>query len=288
VIPLKLDTPVFRMPIVTWLLIAVNVLVFLWMKQRGPEGFQRAIFEYAAIPQSILGDDVVILTYEGEPFAAVQADGEVRGYVPGFDPRRLRVPRQSRFRYAYIDDLGFPIPLEPVPQKIPAWLTLLTAMFMHAGWLHIVFNLWTLNVFGTSVEDSLGRLAYLAFYLLCGFGASAAQLAHDPQSIIPSLGASGAISGVMGAFAVRFPGAQVLTLVPIILYTIAHLPAWLFMLVYLGEQVFMSLVDTAGNGGVAWWAHIGGFAAGYVLSRFFPVTSSWKEVFRRQQERRYS
>jgi membrane associated rhomboid family serine protease len=92
----------------------------------------------------------------------------------------------------------------------------------------------------------------------------------------------------MGAFAVRFPGANVLTLVPIVLYTIAHLPAWIFMLIYLGEQVFMSVVHSEQNGGVAWWAHIGGFAAGYILIRVFPVTPQWKEIFRRLEERRHA
>lgn len=286
-IPLKNDTPVFRPPIVTWLLITVNVLVFLWMQGKGPEGFQRTIWEYAAIPKNIFGDDITVLLHEGEPIAAIISDHEVRGYVPGFDPSRLRVAKRAGLSYVYIDDLG-PIPLEAVPQKIPPWLTLIVAMFMHAGWLHLVGNMWFLHVFGTSVEDSLGKLPYLAFYFLCGFGATAAQLAHDPQSIIPFLGASGAIAGVMGAFAVRFPGAQVLTLVPIVLYTLAHLPAWIFMLIYLGEQIFMSLVHSAENGGVAWWAHIGGFAAGYFLIRFFPVAGPWREVFRRQKERRLS
>ena len=86
----------------------------------------------------------------------------------------------------------------------------------------------------------------------------------------------------MGAFAVRFAGAQVLTLIPIVLYTLAHLPAWLFMVIYIGEQIFMSLVHLRENGGVAWWAHIGGFGAGYILVRFFPVSSAWKSVFSRQ------
>jgi membrane associated rhomboid family serine protease len=222
--------------------------------------------------------------HRGELIGAIVDGSEVVTYEVG--PTRGQVVVRETpegLRYYYRGPMGV-FPLDVVRQKIAPWMTLLTAMFMHAGLLHLVGNMWFLFVFGPSLEDSLGKLPYVAFYLATGLGATAAQLVHDPASSIPFLGASGAIAGVMGGFAVRFPGANVLTLIPIILYTLAHLPAWIFMLIYLGEQVFMSLVHTQENGGVAWWAHIGGFAAGYLVIRFFPVRGPWKEIFRRERE----
>jgi membrane associated rhomboid family serine protease len=283
-IPIRVEKPVFSPPVMTWVLIALNVAAFLWMRREGPERFELAIFEYSAIPQNVLGGDVTVLMYEGEPIAAVQEGSVVRTYSDAYDAERVQEqPTPSGSRYVYVRGSRDFVTLDAVRQKIPPWLTLLVAMFMHAGWLHLIGNMWFLHVFGSSVEDVLGKLAYVVFYLLAGLGASAAQLAHDPDSIVPFLGASGAIAGVMGAFAVRFAGAQVLTLVPIILYTLAHLPAWLFMVIYIGEQVFMSLMHARENGGVAWWAHIGGFAAGYLLVRVFPVSSAWKSVFSRRR-----
>jgi membrane associated rhomboid family serine protease len=250
------------------------------MHSLGSEGYERAVFQYAAIPQNITGADVTILMHGSIPVAAVQAGFEVRPYLPDFDPARLTA-RGGRYYYGRT-------PLETVEQRIPPWMTLFSMMFMHAGWLHLLGNMWFLFVFGPNVEDTLGKFFYPVFYVASGFGATAAQLAHDFDSVIPFLGASGAIAGVMGGFAVRFPGAQVLTLVPIVLYTLAHLPAWIFMLIYIGEQVFMSIVHRAENGGVAWWAHIGGFATGYVLIRFLPVSRHWREVFERRRAAPYA
>lgn len=278
-IPLKTQSAVFSPPIVTWVIIALNVAVFLWMRGQGDVGFQRAMFEYSAIPQNISGEPITILMYDdGEPLAAIQAGADPIGYREDFEPTLLRVAETPDGpAYSYMR-----VPLEVVSQKISPWLTILAAMFMHAGWLHLIFNMWALHVFGPNVEDTMGRLGFLLFYIVCGLAATAAQLVHEPGSVIPTLGASGAISGVMGGIAVRFPTAAVITLVPILFLTIAHLPVWVFMLIYIGEQVFMSLQHSQDNGGVAWWAHIGGFAAGYFLIRFFPVARAWKEVFGRR------
>lgn len=279
----------FSFPVVTWSLITVNVAIFLMTIVQGPQAVERITFEYSTIPRNIMGGDLVILMSAAGPVAAIDENGVVEGYIHDFDSSRLRIhDTLDGPRYEYVFDGFDREPLEPVRQKLPSWLTLVTAMFMHAGWLHLLGNMWFLKVFGTTVEDSVGKLRYLGFYLLCGLGASGAQLFHDTGSIIPFLGASGAIAGVMGAFAFRFPGATVLTLIPIILYSLAHLPAWVFMLIYLGQQIFMSVVHSEQSGGVAWWAHIGGFAAGYALIRLFPLSGKWREVFQRVEERRFS
>lgn len=284
-IPLKSEVPVFSRPLVTWALMAINVGVYLWMHSQGEVGFQQAVVHHAAIPRNVMGGDVAVLMYRGDMVAALVDGSEVVPYATGPMAGRVVVldtPEGPRFYFR--SPLGT-LPLEVVRQRTSPWLTLLTAMFMHAGLLHLAGNMWFLFVFGPSLEDSLGKLAYLLFYLLTGFGATAAQLAHDPGSTIPFLGASGAIAGVMGGFAVRFPGANVLTLIPIVLYTLAHLPAWIFMLIYIGEQIFMSVVHSEQNGGVAWWAHVGGFATGYAAIRVFPIRGPWREILRRRDER---
>jgi membrane associated rhomboid family serine protease len=288
-IPIRVEKPVFSPPVMTWVLIAVNVAAFLWMRHGGAESFERKIFEYSAIPQHVLGGDVTVLMYKGDPIAAVLEGNVVKTYSDDYDPERIREqPTPDGPKFFYVRDRLDDVPLDALRQRVHPWLTLLIAMFLHAGWLHLIGNMWFLHVFGSSVEDVLGKFAYLVFYFVCGLGASAAQLLHDPQSIVPFLGASGAIAGVMGAFAVRFAGAQILTLIPIVLYTLAHLPAWLFMVIYIGEQIFMSLVHARENGGVAWWAHLGGFAAGYILVRFFPVSAAWKSVFSRPSRDSFS
>jgi membrane associated rhomboid family serine protease len=279
VIPLRIEKPVFSPPVVTWVLIAANVAVFLWMKGMGDKRFDRAVFEYGGIPQNIVGEDVSVLMHEGEPVAAVARGEMPLPYDPRIEPWRFRrVETPEGDRWFVRTSLGEEA-LDDVAQKVHPWLTILCAMFMHAGWGHLLGNMWFLHVFGPSVEDTLGKLGYLAFYLLTGVVATAAHILNDPHSVIPTLGASGAIAGVMGGLAFRFPGAQVLTIIPIILWTIGHLPAWIFMLIYIGGQIFMSIAHSSDSGGVAWWAHIGGFGAGYFLIRVFPVSKAWKRVF---------
>lgn len=280
-IPLKTLAPVLQTPVTTWAVIALNVGVFAWMNGQGSARFEREVLEYSAVPQNVVGDDVRYLVFEnGSPLAVIVQGSEVLPF-PGreedFQPYFLRVRHTpSGPRYLYAGE-----PVDELSQKVHPWLTVLTAMFMHAGWLHVIFNMWALLVFGPCVEDTLGRAGFLVFYVLCGIAAAAAQIIHDPHSVVPTLGASGAIAGVMGGLVVRFPGARVLTLVPIILFMIVQLPVWVFMLIYMGEQMFMSLQHSEANGGVAWWAHLGGFAAGWFLIRFFPVAKSWKRVFSR-------
>lgn len=154
------------------------------------------------------------------------------------------------------------------PAAVPEWLTLLTCTFLHGGWLHFLGNMWFLWIFGDNVEDRLGHLGYLGFYLACGVVASGAHLLAGPDSPIPTVGASGAIAGVMGAYLHLYPRSQIIALVPLgIVMTTMVLPAPLFLLVWFGLQVFRGTIESAGpSGGVAWWAHIGGFAVGYLVA----------------------
>jgi rhomboid family protein len=148
---------------------------------------------------------------------------------------------------------------------------LLTSMFLHGSWMHLLGNMWFLWLFGNNVEDSMGRLHFVIFYLLSGLTAAIAQVLTNPVSAIPMVGASGAISGVMGGYVVLYPNVRVFALVPIgfILTSIA-LPAWLMLLYWLLIQFVSGLAAFGGDvGGVAFWAHIGGFLAGAVLVKLF-------------------
>ncbi len=147
------------------------------------------------------------------------------------------------------------------------WQALFTSMFLHGSWMHLVGNLWFLWIFGNNVEDSMGHLRYLAFYLLTGLIAAGSHVLSGPGSTVPVVGASGAISGVMGAYLVLYPRAKVYTLfIIIILIRVVALPAW----VLLGYWFLLqALGASAGAGGVAFWAHVGGFVAGVVLVKVF-------------------
>ncbi|MBI4417332.1 MAG: rhomboid family intramembrane serine protease [Ignavibacteriales bacterium] len=149
-------------------------------------------------------------------------------------------------------------------------LPLFTSMFLHAGWLHLGGNMLYLWIFGDNIEDRLGHAGYLGFYALCGLAAGLLHLILDPESTIPTVGASGAISGVLGAYLVMFPKARVLTVIPVFFFLqVAELPALIVLGFWFVIQFLNGLVslgyDTAGMGGVAWWAHVGGFVAGVVL-----------------------
>jgi membrane associated rhomboid family serine protease len=145
-----------------------------------------------------------------------------------------------------------------------------TSMFLHGGWMHLLGNMWFLWLFGNNVEDSMGRGRFIAFYLLSGIGAAAAQILADPDSIVPMVGASGAISGVMGAYVVLYPRARVFTLVPLGFFiTSFALPAWVMLGYWMLLQVVGGLGAPTEGGGVAFWAHVGGFVAGVVLIKLF-------------------
>jgi membrane associated rhomboid family serine protease len=148
------------------------------------------------------------------------------------------------------------------------------SMFLHGGWLHIAGNMLYLWIFGDNVEDRMGHLRYLIFYLLCGWSASYAHIWSAPGSKVPSIGASGAIAGVLGAYITLFPHARVVTLLPLGLFTqVVAIPAVFFLAFWFLQQFLAGALTLAASsaqtGGVAWWAHIGGFAAGFVLVGVF-------------------
>ncbi len=174
--------------------------------------------------------------------------------------------------------------LVPARYTDPAWaiehglaphnyLPFLSSQFLHGGWLHLILNMWTLWIFGPALEDRMGPLRFLVFYLLCGVVAGLFQFWFFPTSTIPTLGASGAIAGVIGAYAMRFPHARIIVMVPVLFFPFFfEIPALLFAGVWYLTQVLQgtnALLAPHLGGGVAWFAHIGGFLAGMGLYRFF-------------------
>ena len=147
--------------------------------------------------------------------------------------------------------------------------SLLSFMFIHGGFFHLIGNLWSLFIFGDNVEDRLGPIRYLMFYVLCGFASGLFHLAVNWGSPIPTIGASGAIAGVMGAYMILYPKSKILTLIPIFLFfPIVEIPAVFFLGIWLIFQ-FFSAASMTGQGGIAWWAHIGGFIFGIIFLKLF-------------------
>ncbi|HXP83392.1 MAG TPA: rhomboid family intramembrane serine protease [Bryobacteraceae bacterium] len=163
-------------------------------------------------------------------------------------------------------------------------ITLLTSMFLHGGWLHVLGNMLFLWVFGRAVEDLIGGPKFLAFYILCGLLAAVAQVIINPYSRIPTIGASGAIAGVMGAYLLKFPRSKIVTLIPVFVFiTTMELPAALLLVYWLVVQFFSGIGSLAQTdytgGGVAWFAHIGGFLGGMLLIKLFPARQRWRNWY---------
>jgi membrane associated rhomboid family serine protease len=244
VIPVYDENPTRRRPYVTWTLIAINVLVFLLSPvARGPIVGdpstaqlcrQQAYFlEYGAVPAELNGNRPL-------PYGVGAAAGE-----------------SSCFQ------------VEPSYQKRP-WLSALTATFVHAGWLHLLGNMLFLWVFGNNVEDRFGRLGFLFFYLAVGFLSTYAFALTTPNSQQPLVGASGAVSGVLGAYLVLFPRARVLGLVSFLFFLPLRLPAWLMLGFYFVLQaVYAFGVGLTGGTQVAYLAHVVGFALGVAVVALF-------------------
>ena len=150
-----------------------------------------------------------------------------------------------------------------------AWPTLITSMFLHGSWSHVIGNMWYLWIFGDNVEDNVGHGRFVIFYLLCGIAAALGQIVTDPNSMLPTIGASGAIAGVMGAYFVLYPRSRVLTLIPFIFLQVVEIPAvvllgfWFLMQLFSAGTIAMT-ATTHGSGGVAFAAHVAGFVAGVV------------------------
>lgn len=219
-----------RVPWVTWGIIVVNIIVFIYQFSLG-SAMQAFVFAYSVVPVALV---------HGIPQTSLQ---------------------------------GVP-PDTPFLTPNPVYLTLITAMFLHGGILHIGGNMLFLYIFGDNVEDRMGHLPYLFFYLFCGIVASLAQIFVNPNSTIPSLGASGAIAGVLASYLLLFPWSRVRTVVFIVFFvTIVTLPAIVLIGIWFALQFFdgiTSLVQAQQNmGGVAYFAHIGGFIAGLIITLLF-------------------
>ena len=227
-LPYRDENETVRTPVITFLLIALNTLVWLVVQGAGSEpALAASVCNLGLVP-----GELTLLARPGDGF---EMGGGMACIV---DPGRA-------------------------PEHV------LYSMFLHGGWMHLLGNMWFLWLFGNNVEDSMGRLRFVAFYLLCGVAAAAAQVLSSPSSIIPMVGASGAIGGVMGAYVVLYPRARVYTLVPLGFFiTSFALPAWVMLGYWMLLQVFGGL-GAGEEGGVAFWAHVGGFLAGVVLIKPF-------------------
>jgi len=160
-----------------------------------------------------------------------------------------------------------------------------TSMFIHGGWFHIIMNMWAFWIFGDNVEDTMGPLRFAAFYVLCGLAAGVTHVLTNAGSQLPTVGASGAIAGVMGAYLFLFPRAKIVTLVPVFIFPFFFdMPAVLFLVLWFALQFFSGLLSVAepgAAGGIAVWAHVGGFATGFVLGPIF----AWHRAARRPLQR---
>ncbi len=158
---------------------------------------------------------------------------------------------------------------DQAPAFVPIPLTLLTAMFVHGGWLHLITNMWYLWLFGDNLEERMGPLRFVLFYVLAGLAAAMAQIAVDPRSTAPMVGASGAIAGVLGAYLLELPRARILCLVVLVVFvTFIRVPAFVVLGLWFGVQVGRGLA-AGSQAGVAWFAHIGGFLTGLLLCKLF-------------------
>ncbi len=215
-IPLKDDNPISTTPVVVYVLITVNIVVFFHQLSLGDQ-LNYFFHLYAVIPQ------------------------ELTASLAGAPP----------------------------DQPVPEFATLVSSQFLHGGWMHIGFNMLYLWIFGNNVEDSLGHSKFILFYLICGVLAGLTHWFFDMESLVPTLGASGAIAGVMGAYVLKYPKAQILTLLPLgIIFTTIRIPAIFFLGFWFLQQAissFASLSMANDMGGVAYWAHAGGFVFGIVL-----------------------
>ena len=216
-----------------------------------------------------IGDSVRTHTFPYVNIAIIVASFLVFCYEVGF---------ASNINKLFLDWAVVPADLtdyldNPGDHPLRVLFTPITAMFLHGGWFHIGGNMIFLWVFGDNVEDALGHVSYLAFYLVCGIAAAAAQVWVDPNSSVPMVGASGAIAGVLGAYLVLYPRATIATLIMPFFFWTAYVPAFLLIGFWFFIQVFNGVASigyTVGaSEGVAWWAHVGGFAAGFLLVSLF-------------------
>ena len=225
-IPLRDDTPRFSTPYITYFIIALNTILFLfevWVGAQSEGALNSLMYQFGVVPRHVTG----------------VLGGSAQFHLAG------------------------------------ALLPILTSMFLHGSWLHIIGNMWALWIFGDNIEDYLGHFPYLIFYLVSGIAAAITHILLNLGSAVPTIGASGAIAGVMGAYFLLYPRARVLTIVPLIIFfTFWWLPAWIVLgywfLVQFLSGAATSISVSGQTGGVAFWAHVGGFVAGIVLIKLMP------------------
>jgi len=220
-LPISDTVPRRSPPVMTWLLIVLNVIVFLLELTLPPYDLERMFYLFGIVPA----------------------------------------------RYAYPSWAAW------VGLPVNDYWPFLTSMFLHSGWLHIIVNMWTLWIFGGKVEDRMGPVRFLWFYFLCGIAAGIVHSLASPDSMVPAVGASGAIAGVLGSYFVLFPYARIVVLVPVFIFPFFfELPAAFYLGFWILTQVFsgtLALASPQQVGGVAWWAHVGGFTAGILLQFLF-------------------
>lgn len=220
--PLRDSQPSGTIPFVTYLIIAINVLLFLFEVSLGDQDLSAFLKNFGLVPEDFLQQ---------------------------FGPYQV--------------------------------FTLFSCMFLHGGWMHLISNMWALFIFGDNIEDKLGHFGYFIFYLLCGVCAGLTQVFMSQGSAVPTIGASGAIAGVLGGYIISYPTARVLTAIPIfIVIRLVEIPASVYLGFWFISQFFTGFASIAREpgeeGGVAWWAHVGGFIAGLILVKIMS--------FRRQSE----
>ena len=249
-IPLKDNIPTRRFPVITVALIVINVAMFF--------GFQQATWSGSGFAV----DSKNVVEYAFIPYELTHSDKHC-GALGDIDSTDAKIACGSN---AALDERG----TEPGSDQPSTALTILTSMFMHGGLLHIAGNMLFLWIFGNNVEDSMGRPKFVAFYLLGGVAATLAQTLVDPNATTPNLGASGAIAAVLGGYALLYPRARVVTLILIVFFiTVIELPALLVLVGWFVLQLLDASTDTAGGGGVAYFAHIGGFLFGLAAVKLF-------------------
>ena len=222
-LPLRDDQPRYSTPFVTYFLIGLNLLIFLFESALDAGSLKNLVYQF--------------------------------GVVPAHFTALLAGPPQ------------YPL--------VAVVLPFFTSMFLHGSWMHVIGNMWFLYIFGDNVEDYLGHFKYLVFYLVAGILAMGAQVATDPLSHVPTLGASGAIAGVLGAYFILYPRARVLTWFFVF---IIYIPAWIilgywFAFQFLSGAATSLVYEGKSVGGVAFWAHVGGFIAGAIMIKIFPPRS---------------
>jgi membrane associated rhomboid family serine protease len=227
-LPLRDNIPSRSLPLVNWVLIALNTLVFIYQTSLKPLALNNFVLAYGVVPA------------------------------------HLSMVNPS------------------------TWIPLVTAMFLHGGWFHLISNMWVLFIFGDNVEDRMGHVRYLEFYVLGGVFANVLQAMAIPKSLVPAIGASGAIAAVLGGYFLLFPRARVLTLIPVIIYPwIVEISAFIFLGFWFVIQLYsgfqsLSMPGGASMGGIAWWAHIGGFIFGMLAVYFFAKRPDPKPYFNSQ------